>query len=271
MSLRTWARNQLVKGLGRFRDPIESSREGPVFRILSYHRIRAGQQVAFQHQLDRLQKQYNIVTPSEFRHRQGDPDRLNLLLSFDDGYLDWESQVLPELTQRDIRAVFFLCPDLVGLDKQHAAEYCRDHLRIEPALALTVDGAQRIREEGHQLGNHLVRHTDLRGLSDESEIYEILQESRERFHDLFGETTEWMAYPFGDYFRFPDPLRSCVDGYFERAFTLVPGTNDSAADPLFLRRDAFSPDYSAGLERAWLSGGYDPLFGLTHLTRPLPG
>ncbi|MFB6347305.1 MAG: polysaccharide deacetylase family protein [bacterium] len=269
MSFRTWCRNQLIRAIGSFRDPTESS-NSPTYRILSYHRIRAQQQVAFQHQLDRLQKKYNIVTPEEFRADEGSSKTLNLLLTFDDGYLDWESQVLAELNKRNLKAVFFICPDLVGLNKEDAAEYFETHLNLQPTLALTDSGVQRILQEGHTLGDHFVRHADLRDTRDKQKILSIIDESLSTFRKRFELTPDWLAYPFGDHFEGAETLRECVSNHYSYGLTLIPGTNSKDTDPYFLRRDAFSPDYSPSLEDAWLSGGFDPIFQLTHSTYTLP-
>lgn len=269
MSLRTWLRNGLIRGIGRLKRPVERS-DGPIYRILSYHRILARQQVAFGHQLDRLQKKYHLVTPEEFRENKGRSDSINLLLTFDDGYLNWESQVLKELSARNLRAVFFVCPDFVGMNKDEAGSYCRKHLKLKPALPLTTGGIDEILREGHTLGNHLVRHTDLRSTAEEETVRSVLEESRSLFESRFDRTAEWLAYPFGDYFQAPGIVRNCVGDFYEVAVTLIPGVNSADTDPLFLRRDAFSPDYSAPLEEAWLAGGYDPVFRLTHLTQRLP-
>lgn len=269
MSVRTWFRNGLIRTIGWFKsDPSEY--EEPTYRVLAYHRIQAQKTVAFRHQLDRLQNNYNVVTPEEFRSGEGRTDELNLLLTFDDGYLEWETQVLPELDKRNIRAVFFLCPDLVGLGRDEADAYCRNHLGLEPSLPLTESGVQQIIEDGHTLGNHLVKHSDLREASEATAIDSILEESQSIFEDRFNHRPDWLAYPFGDYFESPEPLRNSVSDFFDCAVTLIPGTNRPDSDPYFLKRDAFSPTYSRALETAWLSGGYDPLFRLTHLGKTLP-
>lgn len=269
MNVRTWFRNQLVRSIGRFRRPLRPT-DGPTYRILCYHQIRPRQKVAFQHQLDRLQKQYNVVDPDEFRNNEGHGEKLNLLLSFDDGFLNWESQVLPELRKRALKGIFFVCPDLVGLEQSEAAGYCRNHLDLEPALALTEGGLDELLADGHTLGNHLLQHADLRSETDEDRIESILDESQNLFEERFDRRPDWLAYPFGDYFSAPETLKKCVQHHFDRAVTLIPGANTPSTDELFLHRDAFSPDYSARLEAAWLAGGYDPLFRFTHLMKPLP-
>lgn len=238
----------------------------PVYRILAWHRIKPRQTVAFQQQLDRLQKCYNVIDPGTFERDGGRVEELNLVLSFDDGYLEWESVVLRELERRDLKALFFVCPDLPGRTGESARHYVRDHLWIDPTNPVTPEGVRRVHEAGHTLGNHLLKHEDLRGVSDPEVLRETFAASQDIFEERFGVCPRWVGYPFADAFRDPAALVRAAKEHFEFGATLIPGWNHRETPPLFLRRDSISPELPAPVEAAWLRGGYDPLFRLTHLT-----
>lgn len=266
--IRETLRNQLVKVIGALRSPAWKETDEPTYRILTYHRIKPDQRLAFQYQLRRLDEKYNILTPGEFTRGEGDSDELNLLLTFDDGYLEWESFVRRELNERNLRAVFFVCPDFVEMEGEDAEEYCREHIRVSPASPLTSEGVHRLLDDGHTVGNHLVRHTDLRDERNGERMSEVFRESQRLFSERFDRTPDWVAYPFGDYFTDETTLREQASDHFEYGVTLRPGFNTASTSSLYLHRDGFSPEFGASLEEAWLTGGFDPIHSLTHLFKP---
>lgn len=263
--MKTRLRNLLVRLCGALKGGLPD-RSGPVYRLLAWHRIKPRQTVAFRQQLDRLQAQYNVVTPGEFERGEGRTGELNLVLSFDDGYLEWESVVLPELDRRNLEGLFFVCPDLPGLTGEDARRYVRENLWIQPTHPVTPEGVTRLREAGHTLGNHLLGHEDLRDVSDPDHLRETFAASQRTFEERFGVRPRWVGYPYADAFRDPAALVRAAGRHFEFGATLIPGWNHRDTPPLFLRRDSISPDLPAPVEAAWLRGGYDPLFRFTHLT-----
>lgn len=263
--MRNFTRNQLVKLIGFLRNRPWEESEQPLYRFLTYHRIQPDQQVSFEQQLNRLQTHYNIVSPETFRTNDGDPNKLNLLLTFDDGYLEWETLVLNELDQRDLRGLFFLTPDFVGLTGEEAESFCRKNLRRSAAQPITEEGVEELRSRGHTLGNHLAGHPDLREESEETVLHDHFRDSQKTFRKRFNVDPDWVAYPFADYFRNPETLSSVASEYFTFGVSLIPGWNRSGDNPLLLNRDGFSPDLGPSVERNWLRGGYDPIFRTTHL------
>lgn len=262
-------RDQLIRGIGPWCRPDRTGSSTPVYRFLTYHRVRPDQREDFRRQLDRLQARYHFVTPREFERNEGSADRLNLLLTFDDGYREWETFVLEELNDRGLEAVFFVCPDFVDLDEREAARYCREHLGLRPAPPLTEGGVRRLARD-HTLGNHLLAHRDLREATDPATLQEVFETSQDAFERRFGHRPSWLAYPFGDYFRAPGILQETALRCFDYALTLVPGTNTADTPPGLLHREGFAPDLDQSVEVNWLQGGFEPLFWLTHLLRPGP-
>lgn len=263
-SWRERVRNGLIRLIGSLRRPTWETTSRPVYRFLTYHRIQPCRQNDFRRQLDRLQTRYNLVSPSEFERDEGVEDGLNLLLTFDDGYREWDTFVREELDRRDIQAVFFICPDFVGLDDDEAADYCRRYLRLSPARPLTERGLHRLAKD-HTLGNHLLRHEDLRDVTDPDRMQEVMKASQDAFERRFGRRPAWLAYPFGDYFRAPEAIRQAVSQFFDYAVTLIPGVNSIETPTHLLHREGFSPGLSPSVEANWLKGGYDPIHALTHL------
>lgn len=266
IEIRKQIRDQLIKLIGTFRNSPGKSSDTPVYRFLTYHRIKPGQEDPFRRQLDRLKKHYNIVSPSNYIKNLGSNKDLNLLLTFDDGYEEWGTFIVDELNKRNIKALFFVCPDFVGLDKASAASYCKNNIQVNPAPSLSLEGLDRIRSNGHTVGNHLIKHRDLRLETNQHTIQKSMEQSQELFYKNFDFNTNWLAYPFGDYFEKPAILQATAKKYFDYAVTLIPGVNTEDQSQVYLHREGFSPDFDRSTEDNWLRGGYDPLFYLTHLS-----
>lgn len=263
--MRKFIRNRLINFIGMFGDVPWKNNTEPIYRILCYHRIRAEEQIAFQQQLDRLQEKFNFVTPEEFLQDKGTTNNLNLLLSFDDGYLDWETVVLDELDKRKLKAIFFVCPDFVNLKGYDLENYCKNNLKRSVSRPLTDDGLNEIVQRGHEIGNHLKEHTDLREANRNKKIRKIFESSQELFRQKFEIKPDWVAYPFADYFDSPDLIADIASDFFQRGVTLIPGWNTNETNNFLLHRDGFSQNFSSKVEKNWLRGGYDPIFRLTHL------
>lgn len=259
-------RNHLIRIFGVVKSPPLSD-DSPIYRFITYHKIKPHQEEKFKKQIEFLDQNYNIVSPEDFVKRKGNTNCLNLLLTFDDGYRSWEEIALPTLDEHNLRGIFFVCPDLVGLKTTEASSFCKDQLNMEPVPVLSEPGLHKLRQHGHTIGNHLIQHRDLRMTPDQAIINKSFQQSQTLFEERFNFKPKWLAYPYGDYFTEPQRLVKAAKKHFTYATTLIPGWNDSDTSRYFLHRDGFSPDLPPDVQKAWLSGGFDPIFQLTHTTR----
>ena len=122
---------------------------------------------------------YKTVFADELAETRGEPC---VVLTFDDGYADNYTNVLPLLEKYDMKATIFLISDLIGTE---------GHLNEEQILEM--------QESGHiRFASHTKTHQNLAGIDKET-LEGELAESRRRLEELTGEPVRALAYPSGAY------------------------------------------------------------------------
>ena len=148
---------------------------------------------------------------------------MNILITFDDGYDSWFSNVLPILEKYNIKAIFFINKDF-------------------------YDRTDELSVKGHSLGGHGFSHKRLTQISDEELSIEIWQSMK----------TEFFAYPFGDRKSFnKDVLSEVKKAGYRYAFNILPGFNNKKTNPMLLHRDSLDADITDLIFKLWLKGCYD--------------
>ena len=169
------------------------------------------------------------------------PDRPAVLFTFDDGYADLLDDAVAELDSRGVRAVFFVCTELVG---RRSAEPRESYLSW-PELA-------DLAAAGHTIGSHGRTHRALTGLPEAEarrEVTDSLADLRARLRIKYPA----YAYPYG----LVRPLPDRIDGFSGplTAFgTVKSDPDDWAAAPRAIRRVYLPADDEAawpGLVGQW--------------------
>jgi peptidoglycan/xylan/chitin deacetylase (PgdA/CDA1 family) len=140
------------------------------------------------------------------------PSRPTAALTFDDGWRDGVTTVLPMLLELGIPATFYVCPGLWGT--QHK-DVTGDAGRL-----MTADEAAALHEAGMELGSHSMTHPDLRRLSDD-ELHREVETSRSEIAALTGTPCRTFAYPFGLFAE--REVRAVGRAGYELAFAWLPG------------------------------------------------
>jgi len=195
----------------------------PLLRVWCLHEIKDNQVEAFEKKLAYLKKHFNLITPEQFSGGEFIKDRVNFLVTFDDGYDSWLKNALPILDKHNVKAIFFL----------------------EKGFE---DKAGVIRQAGHALGGHSVSHSRLTELNSEELKKEVNGSVKSPF----------FAYPFGDRQSFNEEvIKEVKEAGYSYAFTILPGFNYKKTNPRLMHRDSLDPDVSDLIFRLWLKGSYD--------------
>jgi len=117
-----------------------------------------------------------------------------VMLTFDDGCLDFYTTAWPILQRYKFRAVVFLPSDEIGGACRWDARYG------EPAPLMNWDQIRELRDDGVEFGSHTATHAMLTGLTLEEMAREALR-SRTVLEEQIGEAVMSIAYPFGAYDR----------------------------------------------------------------------
>jgi peptidoglycan/xylan/chitin deacetylase (PgdA/CDA1 family) len=197
--------------------------------VLAYHGVGSadGDDARLLISLEHLESQirylqrrgYRFLTAEELID-EAPPDRGTAVLTFDDGFRSWLTDVAPLLRRLGVRGTFYVSPGLFG--KQHW------RLAGDAGRLLEEDEARALAEEGTELGSHTISHPDLRLLGGRELAYE-LQESKTAVEQLTGRPCRTLAYPYGLYDeRVTEAAREA--GY-ELAFAWLPGPWRQLAAP----------------------------------------
>lgn len=190
-----------VLGINRLFRKINRGR----IKVLLYHHVIAGSSVfdnavtvtEFHAHLRHLRRRYNVVSVDQNGEWSGyERSRVNVLLTFDDGFINNVSAVLPILIEHRVSALFFLIAECAGTGAPPAftskfADTASAELRTVGPREI-----QTMLEAGMTVGSHSLSHQDFRTLSDE-EALEDARRSRFVLEEITGAAVGTFAFPWG--------------------------------------------------------------------------
>jgi peptidoglycan/xylan/chitin deacetylase (PgdA/CDA1 family) len=111
-------------------------------------------------------------------------------LTFDDGYANVVTNVVPELRRHGFTATMFIISGLLG----HTNEW---EIEGTPAWQLmTAEEVQEVAAAGMEIASHSVTHPKLRAIGGER-LREEVAASKSDLADLIGQPVQGFAYPYG--------------------------------------------------------------------------
>lgn len=231
-------------------------REGPLVRIVVFHDVP---DVAwFESMIEALVDSCHVISPAEFHTEIFDPVRVNVLVTFDDGYQSWITVALPILQKHNVKALFFVSSGLIDVADDQAKVYTfmRDQLLISSRPALGWEGVRHLREAGHTIGGHARTHANLTKLAHEALVAEI-QTDKHTLESKLGTTLTDFAYPFGTKAHVNDAVVDAVrDAGYVRAYTAI---SRFATNPetFYIPRMCIETGLSRRSLKRWINGAYD--------------
>ena len=252
MSVRTPAAKRLVKkwsrrlfaGGGRLAGVARRPTRTSGVRILTYHRIASDPEdpfaVApddFRAQMDRLAEGEAVVPLEQALEDLDVPrHRGRIVLTFDDGTIDFVETALPILADRGLPATLYVIPSSVG----------------KPGFVSWSD-LSRLPSAGIRIGSHSLDHLSLARLPRD-EMRRQVADSRSVLEQRLGTRVDSLAYPFGTLRDFGSAVKeeARAAGY-RTACTSVNGLNRTGFDPFELRRTKI--EQGDGPIFAWILAG----------------
>jgi peptidoglycan/xylan/chitin deacetylase (PgdA/CDA1 family) len=226
-----------------WRMPVDWSRP----RILMYHMVSPhlrggkfnGLRVTprqFEAQLRWLRRQgFQFFTMSELWEQRATLPSRSIALTFDDGYRDNVTTMLPLLDKYDAKATVYVVVDRHDREWSTTRKASHDsgELRREPKLSddelLTLARSGRV-----EIGAHTLTHPDLRGLPQHL-LEEEIQGAAAHLKTLLGVSVTAFAYPFG--FQDAAAVRAVAAAGYSTAVTTHNGIADlSVVDPWLIPR-----------------------------------
>lgn len=200
------------------------------FPILEYHTITENPEPIsevynvtpsdFAAQLDYLQeKGYTTITLQDFMrvvHGKGELPEKPIVLTFDDGYEDNYTEMLPILEAHNMKAVVYVITNEIGKPGYLSLEQIKD-----------------MQKRGIEIGSHTADHLPLNTMDNELRLHEI--RNSKIFLEWSGlETIYSFSYPNGAYT--PEVIEMLKQEKYLTAVTGDTGLNNLKTDPYLLRR-----------------------------------
>jgi peptidoglycan/xylan/chitin deacetylase (PgdA/CDA1 family) len=167
----------------------------------------------------------------------------SVILTFDDGYRDFYTDVFPVLKKFRAKATVYVIPSFLDTE---------NYLTSRQIAEMLGSGLVEV-------GAHTVHHVQLKGKPEPLVSYEI-SESRRMLEERFGIRVISFAYPFGSFDR--QTVDLVRDSGFRTAVTTVEGIDAGVANRFFLyrvRAGTLTGDPLLRFIRKWETGQvYDP-------------
>lgn len=232
-------------------------RKGPLVRVIVFHDVT--DVMWFRKILTVLTKRYHVLTPDAFIKQEFNASKVNVLVTFDDGYTSWTEVCLPLLQEYDIRALFFINSGLLDVyeNETERAMYVRERLQLKTMRrTLSWNGAQSLLLQGHTIGGHTKTHTRLSALGEDAQKAEII-EDRKGIEEMLEVQPVFFAFPFGNVgdvgVRSEALARSAGYRYIFSTEAGFVGDTVTGVVPRMCIEDALRESFLA----QWMNGGYD--------------
>jgi len=205
-----------------------------------------------------LKEVYNVITPKDFHVGILDAKKINILVTFDDGYQSWVDVALPILQKYDVRGIFFINSGLVDVaDNQSAVDsFMKEKLLITPKRALSWKGVQALVNGGQSIGGHARTHTNLTTL-EENELEREIRDDKRVLEGQVSQVLSDFAYPFGTlHYLNAEVVLAVKHAGYKRAYTatsqFVP-----QGETFMIPRMCIETGLTPKQLRRWVEGSYD--------------
>lgn len=232
----------------------------PIARIIAFHDVTCSEVRAFRNKLALLKSVANIVSLDDIVAGRTSWKKINVAITFDDGYRGWLDNVCPVLKEVGISATFFVSCGLVGLREEEERDFLRNNLRSHGRTTGSLKGNElrRLAEEGFTIGGHTCNHVNLAELFDINMVLSEIQKDKKELETITGTKVEYFAYPFGACSNaYIDLAQVLQESGYQGAVTLGPGLITARTNRYFLYRDLVSVSMPLSVFKARLLGNQD--------------
>jgi peptidoglycan/xylan/chitin deacetylase (PgdA/CDA1 family) len=232
-----------------------AKKNGPLVRILALHDVDDA--LWFEELITMLVQKYHVITPEQFHAKEFNNTKINILLTFDDGYQSWIDTCVPILEKYKLKGLFFINSGLLddAGDTQKTNLFMQERLFITPKKALSWEGARTLLACGHTIGGHTLTHPDLSTLYQE-ELDREIQVDKKNIEQMLSVAVVDFAYPFGTekYFT-KEVIQNAKNGRYDYQYSAISGFYSHSGGPL--QRTLLEKNQPIAQVSRWIGGGYD--------------
>jgi peptidoglycan/xylan/chitin deacetylase (PgdA/CDA1 family) len=232
-------------------------KKGPLVRVICFHDV--ADRKWFEKIVAMLVEEYHIITPAEFKAQAFDEAKINILLTFDDGYQTWIDTCLPLLEKFQLKGIFFVNSGLLDSahNEQKVAEFFKSRVLISQKKPLTWDGAKMLVRAGHTIGGHTINHVNLASFERE-QAYTEIYEDKKRHEEMLGVSLKEFAFPFGTKKHFTQhTIEEAVNSGYDMCFSAITGFYHPTTKLALVPRTLLENNQSPVSVKSWIEGGFD--------------
>lgn len=230
-------------------------RKGPLVRVICFHDVQNREW--FEAVIELLAREFRVITPEQFHSQDFDPEKINILITFDDGYQSWIDNCLPILDAYGFKAIFFITSGLLDSAEEGTSDvFMRGRLLITPKKPLTWEGARKLLDAGHEIGGHTRTHARLSETFAEECVKEIEMDKNIIEQKLTVRLIDF-AYPFG---KPGDRTKESTNIISEAGYKFIYTTDSGFAvqnEFSSILRLCIEKAQSINRIRSWIEGAYD--------------
>jgi peptidoglycan/xylan/chitin deacetylase (PgdA/CDA1 family) len=249
-------------GYSRIRHIVLRLQRRPVTTFVTFHDLPPEALGRFKEKLQFLKRSTNVVSLNDFFHGRLTSNKINVAITFDDGYKSWVSYAVPVLRELKLPAIFFISSGFIGLSKDSEAEFVRSKLLLtmgnRRTTGLNFEDVRRIVSEGFTVGGHTSNHSNLAVLRDGIQLRREIIEDKIRLESITGREIEYFAYPSGAYQnQVLDVAGVLKEAGYKGAVTTVSGFNSLGTNPYLLHRELTGASMPLAVFKARVYGNYE--------------
>jgi len=256
-SLKIKIRNALIYGIAPIADLVHW--EKPRARIIDLHDVPEKWRDDFEKKMQWLKANFNMVSLENIYSGVGlDNSRLNIALTFDDGFKEHSTFVAPVLRRLSIPATFFVPSGALEATEKFGQENLKRHGVLE--FMNHQDVRLLAQDPLFEIGGHTMRHTNLGQQLSAEELEEEIIQDKKNLENIIGKPINFFAYPFGSVKNTHINSISVIKkAKYKAAFTIVPSFWSADGNYYCAGRDSLSLNESVQLWNACFRGGYDAI------------
>ena len=247
------------------------------FRILIFHDIPPSGRQAFEDLIVYLKDMNALISPNQAEAWVSGTIPENLkprastppcLISFDDGFIGNYELAQNFLAPHSIKALFFICPELVNLPSDIQLAAVSNNVFTcppkrdpgDPKLRLmSWEHINNLASSGHTIGAHGMAHLSLASLKGQALSNEIIS-SGDVVEDHISKPVDWFAYAFGSIENITASALQIVQQRFSFCRSGVRGLNTESTLPHCQFGDHVDLSAPIAYQLLTIEGGLDPLY-----------
>lgn len=247
-------------GYSKTRNSIFRLQRKPISRFVAFHDLPPTALKHFENNLIFLKHNTNVVSFDDFMSGRLSAEKINIVITFDDGFKSWITHAVPILQKLALPATFFISSGFIGLSKNDEDIFIQSNLLLKGKTSgsLTSDDIKKMADQGFTIGGHTLSHCILSTLRDKVKLISEIVEDKSNLERLIGKKINYFAYPSGVYYNRSMNITNelCEAGY-KGAVTTIPGFNNYYTNPFLLHRELTATTMPTNIFKARVYGNYD--------------